>query len=164
MWTSSPGATTAPADAHSVPSLAYAQPQWTSIMVGVMDLHSTSAVLTGEIVSVEIQITTKAVSFPACTGRLFRCPIIYEISKIVGEQKHVWKISTWIMDPVSCKIRMESLSRLECTSVKLHSNYGRDSFFVHSYACPFSVSPHKLLHWSVKIIARFSLLKKSTPE
>ena len=63
-------------------------------MVGVMDLHSTSAVLTGEIVSVEIQITMKAVSFPACTGRLFSCPIIYEISKIVGEQKHVWKIST----------------------------------------------------------------------
>ena len=63
-------------------------------MVGVMDLHSASAALTSEIIPVEIQIAMKAVSFPARAGRLFRRPIIYEINKIVGEQKHVWKIST----------------------------------------------------------------------
>ena len=63
-------------------------------MVGVVDLHPASAALASEIVPVEVQITMKAVGFPACTGCLFRCPIIYEINKIVWKQKHVWKIST----------------------------------------------------------------------
>ena len=63
-------------------------------MVGVMNFHPASAVLACKVSSVKEQIAMKAVGISAGAGRLFRCSVINEINKIVGEQKHVWKIST----------------------------------------------------------------------
>ena len=63
-------------------------------MKGVMDFHLVSAAFADEVIPVEIQIAMKAVGFPTGTRHLFRGPAINEISKIIGEQKHVWKIST----------------------------------------------------------------------
>ena len=63
-------------------------------MVCVMDLHPATTVLTTIIVSIVVQVSMKAICFPTSTGGLFRRSIVNEISKIVGEKQHVWKICT----------------------------------------------------------------------
>jgi hypothetical protein len=63
-------------------------------MVSIVDLHPASAAIAPVMITVIIQISMKAVCFPAGTGHLLRCPIVYEINKIIGEKQHVWKIST----------------------------------------------------------------------
>ena len=54
-------------------------------MIGVMNLHPASAVLATEVIPIEVQIAMEAISFSPGAGCLFRCPVIYEIYKIVGE-------------------------------------------------------------------------------
>ena len=63
-------------------------------MIGVVDLHSAATVITRKVFSVEIQIPMKAICFPASTCSLFGRPVVNEISKIIGEKEHVWKICT----------------------------------------------------------------------
>ena len=63
-------------------------------MISIVDLHSAAAAIAPVLIPVKIQISMKAVCFPAGTGRFLRCPIVYEINKMIGEKKHVWKIST----------------------------------------------------------------------
>ena len=78
-------------------------------MISVVYLHPAAAAFAPVVITVNIQISMKTVCLPAGTGRLLRCPIVYEINKIIGEKQHVWKISTCIMDTVSCRIQLESL-------------------------------------------------------
>ena len=63
-------------------------------MIGIMDLHSAATAIARKVLSVEIQVPVKAICFPASTGSLFGRPIVNEISKVIGEKEHVWKICT----------------------------------------------------------------------
>ena len=78
-------------------------------MVRVVDIHTATALSTAVVIPVEVKISVEAICLPASTGHLFRRSIVNEVNKIIGEKQHVWKISTWIMDPVSCRMRLESL-------------------------------------------------------
>ena len=55
-------------------------------MISIVDLHPAVTTIAAVVIPVKIQITMKAVCFPASTGHLLRGPIIYKISKIIGEK------------------------------------------------------------------------------
>ena len=54
-------------------------------MVGVMDLHLASALPATVIIPIVIKISVEAIGFPAGASPLLLGPVIYKISKIIGE-------------------------------------------------------------------------------